>query len=256
MSAMPVSHRSRVAVLGMQLAIVALLLVVWEYSADRFVDELLVSRPSAVWRRFVALWSTGRVADATLATTAVALWGLFWGTLAGAAAGVLTALSRRAYAVLGPVFDALFAVPKIALVPLFILWFGISATQRTIFTASVVFFFIFYATYNGVKRVPRSLENTLRLLDASLLDRVRLLYLPASLGWILGGMRIATPYAFVSAVSAEIVASREGLGSLVKLSGSMLDIPGMFVGIVAATAVAVVSGAIIAGLDGMWHRRL
>src|SRR5688572_21486125 len=107
MSAMPVSHRSKVAVLSMQLAIVALLLVVWEYSADRLVDELLVSRPRAVWRRFVALWSTGRVADAMLATTAVALWGLFWGTLAGAAAGVLTALSRRAYAVLGPVFDAL-----------------------------------------------------------------------------------------------------------------------------------------------------
>jgi NitT/TauT family transport system permease protein len=255
-STAPVSLRSRVAVLVMQLAIVALLLAAWEYSAGRYVDELLVSRPSAIWRRFLVLWSSGRVIQATMDTTTVALWGLFWGTLAGAGAGVLAALSRRAYAVLGPVFDALFAVPKIALVPLFILWFGISATQRTIFTASVVFFFIFYATYNGVKRVPRSLENTLRLLDASVVDRLRLLYLPASLGWILGGMRIATPYAFVSAVSAEIVASREGLGSFVKLSGSMLDIPGMFVGIVAATAVAVCSGAIIASIDGMWHRRL
>jgi NitT/TauT family transport system permease protein len=236
--------------------ITVVILLLWEYAAGRFVDELLISRPSAIWESFLGLLVDGRIVGAAMATLAVALGGLLWGTLIGVSAGLVMALNRRTYAILASVFDALFAVPKIALVPLFILWFGISAAQRTIFTASVVFFFVFYSTVNGAKRIPRALENVFQLLDASVYQRVKLLYLPASLGWVLGGMRIATPYAFVSAVSAEIIASRNGLGALVKASGAMLDVSGMFAGIVVATLLTIVSGAIATSVDERWRFRL
>jgi NitT/TauT family transport system permease protein len=134
--------------------------------------------------------------------------------------------------IIGPI-EALFALPKITLVPLFILWMGIGSLQHIAFTALVAFFFYFFAMFNGVRAIPAALRNTLTLAGASPVQRILILYLPASFGWIVIATRLAMPYAFVAAVSTEVIASTSGLGHLVKGSSSIMNAAGMFAAMLA-----------------------
>jgi NitT/TauT family transport system permease protein len=164
----------------------------------------------------------------TLVTLNTVAAGMVIGGLAGIVVGLHAGLSRVvARLIIGPI-EALFALPKITLVPLFILWMGIGAFQHIAFTALVVFFFFFFAMYNGVRGVPAALRDTLTLAGASTIQRVYILYLPASFGWIVVAIRLALPYAFVAAVSTEVIASTAGLGHLVKGSASIMNAAGMF----------------------------
>ena len=214
-------------------AIVLALGLGWQYAPNQVLDELLWSRPSAIYLQTVAWLINGTLPSSALATLQTVAAGMLIGGGVGIAVGVLAGLSpTSARLMLGPI-DALFALPKITLVPLFILWMGIGALQHIVFTALVVFFFFFFATCNGVRGIPAALTNTLVLAGASPLQRITILYLPASFGWITIAMRLALPYAFVAAVSTEVIASTSGLGYLVKGSASVMNSAGMFAAMLA-----------------------
>jgi NitT/TauT family transport system permease protein len=250
------SNRQFLSTLAAQVLLVTLVLLTWQLASGPLIDELLISKPTAVWQRFLTMVETGELGHAVYATTKVVVAGLFWGTLAGVAVGTLVALSRAAGNAFVPIIEALFSIPKIALVPLFTLWFGLDSGQRIAITATVVFFFMFFATENGIRRVPKSLRESLQILGASTPRLIWTLYLPASLGWIIGGLRISAPYAFVAAVSAEVISSNEGLGALVKINGTMLDSAGMFVGVVAATLLAALFGGAVNLIYNLTQHRL
>ena len=91
-----------------------------------------------------------------------------------------------------------------------------------------MFFFFFFSVYNGARSVPIGLRNALSMTGASPAQTIRILYLPASLGWMIIALRLAMPYAFVAAVSTEVIASTSGLGYLVKNSASVMNSAGMF----------------------------
>ena len=210
-------------------AIVLAIGLSWECAPNRVLDELLWSRPSAIYFQTVTWLMDGTLLRNALATLKTVVTGMVIGGGAVGIAGGLLAGASRAVArlVIGPI-EALFALPKITLVPLFILWMGIGALQHIVFTALVVFFFFFFATFNGMRGIPAALTNTLALAGASRLQRITILYLPASFGWIVIATRLALPYAFVAAVSTEVIASTSGLGHLVKGSSSIMNSAGMF----------------------------
>lgn len=245
--------RSYLAVIAGRLVIIAFILVAWQMLSGVIADELLISTPLAIFERFGELLLDGEIIEAAAATVYVVVLGVLYGTLAGIAAGMFVALNRTARAVFEPIVDVLFAIPKIGLVPLFILWLGVSYSQRIVFTATVVFFFMFYAALHGVQRTPAAMDRMMRLLGSSPWQRLRLLYAPASLGWLIGGLRITMPYAFIAAISAEVVSSREGLGAMVKDSAAVLDTPGMFAGIIVATILATSAGALADLLSRLWR---
>jgi NitT/TauT family transport system permease protein len=235
----------RLTVLGWQFVIVAALIVVWQLAPDRSGVELLVSRPSLIWAQTVKWLADGVLLEAALATLKVVFSGLLLGGVCGIALGLAAALMRPLELVIEPVVDVLFALPKSAFVPLFILWFGISFRQHIIFTAVVVFFFFFFAAFNGARSVPHALRDMLSLFGASSGQAIRLLYLPASFGWLLTGLRLAMPQAFLAAITTEIIASREGLGHLVKTNAAVMDAAGMLSALLFLVLLAVVLGAVV-----------
>ena len=169
-----------------------------------------------------------------------------WSSAASAASRWVSAQAlpgRPRRLIIGPI-EALFALPKITLVPLFILWMGIGSLQHITFTALVVFFFFFFAMFNGVHGIPAALNNTLTLAGASSLQRVVILYLPASFGWIVIATRLAMPYAFVAAVSTEVIASTSGLGHLVKASSTIMNSAGMFAAMLALLFVSLAASSL------------
>ena len=219
---------ARWKVLVTQAAIVLVIGLAWEFAPNAVLEELLWSRPSAIFAQSVVWLADGTLLRQALATLGTVAAGMLIGALVGIAAGLPAGASRTvARLIIGPI-EALFALPKITLVPLFILWMGIGALQHVAFTALVVFFFYFFAMFNGVRGVPVALRNTLTLAGASRLQRITILYLPASFGWIVIATRLAMPYAFVAAVSTEVIASTAGLGHLVKGSATVMNSAGMF----------------------------
>ena len=215
-------------VVAVQIAIIAALVVVWQYAPNWLLEEVLWSRPSSIFAQF-SIWAVnGTLFWQSLATLTTVAGGMLLGGFFGVLFGLWAGISRTVeQATIAPI-EALFALPKITLVPLFILWMGIGAFQHIVFTALVVFFFFFFAVHNGVRSVPTALDDTLTLVGASTAQRIWTLYLPASFGWIVIALRLAMPYAFVAAASTEIIASTEGLGHLIKASATVMNSAGMF----------------------------
>lgn len=240
-------------VLAVQLTIILMVLAYWQFAPN--IEELLWSRPTAILTQTVTWLGDGTLLRHALATLTTVAIGMLIGGVAGMIVGLLAgSMPLVARLIMGPI-EALFALPKITLVPLFILWMGIGSFQHTAFTALVVFFFFFYAMFNGMCGVPASLVNTMTLIGASVPQKVRVLYLPASFGWLVVAVRLALPYAFVAAVSTEVIASTVGLGNLVKGSASVVNSAGMFSAMLALLFVSLTASVLanIAAAKSRWR---
>jgi ABC-type nitrate/sulfonate/bicarbonate transport system permease component len=248
-------RRDSLLVFAWQAAIVAIVLAVWELAPDSLLDDALVGRPSLIFLQSVKWLRSGVLLEEGLATLAVVLGGLLCGGLAGIALGLAAGLCAPVERLVEPVINVLFALPKAAFVPLFILWFGIGARQHTIFVAVVVFFLFFFAMFNGVRSVPNALRSMLAIVGASTWQAIRLLYLPASFNWLMTGVRLALPQAFLAAISAEIIASRNGLGQLVKANAAVMNAPGMFAALFFHVLLSVICSGVVLflGERGRWR---
>lgn len=240
----------RLLVLAVQLALICVVLAVWEYGADRFVDPTMVSRPSKIWEQASRWLARGILEKAAGETLWIVLLGMLGGAGAGIAVGLACAVWRSLDRLVEPLVTMLFALPKVALIPLFILWFGVGDTEKTTLTITVVFFFFFYAARNGMRSLPQPLDNMMLLIGASWGQRLRLLYLPASVGWLLSGLRVALPYAFVTVVSAEVVSARGGLGVLAKNNAAAMNAAGVFAAIAGLTLLGAATSGLAAWLVG------
>jgi NitT/TauT family transport system permease protein len=233
-----------------QLALIGAFLALWEFAADRFIDPTMVSRPSKIWAQ-ASRWLARGILEKAAGET---LWIVLLGMLGGAASGVLAGLACAAWRPLDrliePLVTMLFALPKVALIPLFILWFGVGDTEKTALTVTVVFFFFFYSARNGMRSLPKPLDNMMLLIGASWGQRLRLLYMPASVGWLLSGLRVALPYAFVTVVSAEVVSARGGLGFLAKNNAAAMNAAGVFAAIASLTLLGAATSGFAAWLVG------
>jgi NitT/TauT family transport system permease protein len=237
--------RDRLAVHSTQFVIIAAVLSAWEFAPSWLLDDFLWSRPSAIYSQTVAWLRSGILISNAGVTLYCVLQGLLFGGLAGIVLGLFAGLRPALAQLINRPIEALFAVPKITLIPLFILWFGIGIFQHVVFTSLVVFFFFFFSVYIGVRAVPMALRNALSMTGASSAQSIHILYLPASLGWMIIALRLAVPYAFVAAVSTEVIASTSGLGNLVKNSASVMNSAGMFSAMLALLFVSMISSGLV-----------
>jgi NitT/TauT family transport system permease protein len=154
--------------------------------------------------------------------------GFVFGAVAGVLFGLALGLNRRLAAVLDPFIVAFYSLPKIALAPLFILWFGVGLASKVVLATFVVFFLVFYNTYAGTLAVEAELVDVLRLMGASRGQIVRKVILPSALIWIFTGMKSSVPYALIGAVVGEMMASNKGLGYLIQAAAGQYDTGGVF----------------------------
>ena len=158
----------------------AALLALWEFSAGRWIDPFWVSSPSAVFKYLYGVIADGSIFNHLAITLYETFSGFFIGSIAGIGLGF--ALGRREVLaqVLDPYVVAFNGIPRIALAPLFIIWFGIGPTSKVILVVSVVFFLTFFNTFAGVKGVDTELKNILRIMGASERQILTKVTLPAT----------------------------------------------------------------------------
>jgi NitT/TauT family transport system permease protein len=177
----------------------------------------------------------------------------FYGFLAGGIPGlVLPFVLRRhplANAVLDPYFAGGYGVPKLALAPLFIIWFGIDLMPKVALVASIVFFLVFFSTVAGVRAVNAQYVNMARIAGASERDIARHIVWPGAIPYAFAGFRIAAPYSIGAAVVGELISSNRGLGYLIQSGATDFDTTMVFVSLATLTLIVVIVNTGVAGAE-------
>jgi NitT/TauT family transport system permease protein len=226
--ALPSPWKEAATIAAWRIAIVVCFLALWEYSSGRWIKPFWFSSPSVIWAQLMTWASSGDLWLHVQVTLMETLLGFIFGALAGVIVGMTLGLNRRLAAILDPFIIGFYSLPKIALAPLFILWFGVGLTSKVILATFIVFFLVFYNTYAGTLAVSQELVDVLRLMGARRHQIVRKVILPSALIWIFTGMKISVPYALIGAVVGEMMASNKGLGYLIQASAGQYDTGGVF----------------------------
>lgn len=210
------------------------LLAAWEIAARTgAIDARLFSPPSKILETAVEKAADGSLWRHAGATTARLLAGFILGAIAGIVTGLLMGVIRPLRAALGPMFTALYALPKIAILPLLLLIFGLTETPKILSVAITVFFVLQINTVAGIMQIdPRILEAA----RAYRAQRLRLFWhvlLPAATPTIFTGLRVAAGTSVIVITAVEFVASNDGLGFLIWNSWQLFQPPTMYVGLIA-----------------------
>jgi NitT/TauT family transport system permease protein len=235
--------------------IVAALLVAWEFAPVSRGIKFWLSSPSAI---LSTLW--GWMADGSLwahlgATLSVMVTGYLIGCTAGISLGFLFGFLPRLYRVLVPFITAFYALPKIALAPLFIILLGIGMSSKVALVAITVFFLLLNSTIDGVFDVDRDLVQSLRLMGATRIEVLRKVLLPSALPWIFTGARISVRYAFTATLLAELIAANRGLGFLIEFNSGNFNATGSYAAIVVLVAFSVTLTEILTRVQALTSTR-
>lgn len=221
-----------------RLLLALMLLALWQYQPS---DKLRfwMSGPVQIvgqlsrWLIDGSLW--GNVGSTLLAMSL----GYAIGTAIGVALGLLFGLMPRLHRVLSPYITALYAMPKIALAPLFVIVLGIGIESKVALVAITVFFLVLNSTLDGVRNVDRDLVRALSLMGATRSEVIRKVLIPATLPWIFTGMRIAVRYAFTNTLLAELIASNSGIGFMIEYYSGVFDATGTYAAILVLVIMSV-----------------
>src|SRR3984885_5505470 len=229
----------------------------WELLCFIFdVSDIVLPRPSQIlitlWTRFPAIWPH---ALQTLYTT---LLGFALGIVIGILLGMLIGSSRLAYDVAYPLLVGFSSIPKVAVVPIFVLWFG-AGTVPAVLTAMIMCIFpIVVNVDTGLAATEPELQDVMRTLRATKWEILWNIGLPRTMPYFFASLKVAAALAFVGAVISETVASNRGIGNLMMIASSSFDVPLVFAGlfILAALGVALYAGfSLIEGRVTGWAVR-
>lgn len=216
------------SVLSIQMLILVGFLGLWEFSAGRFIDEFFISRPSEIGRVWLNWIEDGTLWYNASSTFFSAAIGFAIGGISAIVVGYALGGSTRLADVFEPFITSIYSLPKLALVPLFVMWFGIGRPLQVAICALVVFFLMFYNTFYGIRDVDRDLIDSMRVMGGTRWDIATRVRLPSALVWVVAGLKLSVPQALVAVVVAEILASNRGLGHLVALNSGQFNSAGTF----------------------------
>ncbi len=198
---------------------------------------------AAMWEFRGALWSNALY---TLTTTTI---GFVIAVCVGVALGVATGVSRPVYIALYPLLVGFNAIPKVAVVPILVIWFGINIWPPILTAFVLAFFPIVVNVAAGLATIEPELRDVLRALGASKRDILVKVGFPRSLPFLFASLKVAITLSFVGAVIAETVAGSEGIGHVMLIASSNFNTPLMFAGLIVIAAMAIAMYAIFAVTD-------
>ncbi len=223
--------------------------VLWEVLCWVFhVSDIVVPKPSQVIvtliQRAPALWPH------TLQTLYTTMVGFAFGIVIGIALGVLIGSSRLAYDVAYPLLVGFASIPKVAVVPIFVLWFG-AGTVPAVLTAMIMCIFpIVVNVATGLATTEPELEDVMRALRATKTDILWNVGLPRTMPFFFASLKVSVTLAFVGTVISETVASNRGIGNVMMIASSNFDVPLVFAGLMILAFLGVALYAVFSFIEG------
>src|ERR1700689_4338751 len=157
-----IASGSNLSVWLWRIGLIAALLLIWEFAAGNLFNEFWSSRPSLIGERLLALLKSGEIWRHVIATVSEALLGLFLGAIVGTPIGIALAHYRRAAKIIDPFVMGLYGLPRVALAPMFILWFGISLFSKVMMSFSMVVFLFILNVTEGIRTVDPDMIDLMR----------------------------------------------------------------------------------------------
>ena len=228
-------------------------LALWQV-ASWVLGTYWVSTPWAtISRFFVSLWDGELIRHAGYTVEEAALGGVI-----GAVPAIILPFALRRFPTVVQIIDPFmiggYGLPKLALAPLFILWFGIGIESKIAVVVSIVFFIEYYATLSGVRALDARLVQMAQLCGANERQVARHVVWPNAVPNIFAGLRISLPIAIAVAVVTELISSNRGLGYLVQMGAMNFDITEVFAAILGATILVLAVGYGVDGTEAMLLR--
>jgi NitT/TauT family transport system permease protein len=219
-------------------AIILAAFLVWEAGVQAFdIQQFILPAPTDILASMIRWWRP--LLDnawQTLFTTVVGFgFAIVFGLLLGIAIGSSTLLYRGLY----PLLIGFNSIPKVAVVPILVIWFGIGTVPAVITAFLISFFPIVVNVATGIATVEPELRDVLRALGAKHTDIIRKVGLPRAMPYFFASLKVAITVAFVGSIIAETVAANKGIGHLMILASSRFDVPLVFAGLIVTAIMGV-----------------
>ena len=234
-------------------ASVALFFVIWEYYGRR-MDPIFMAPPSAIFGAAVTLIQSGALEKAMVQTLWPFAVGMALTVVVGILLGIVMAQWRTFEYVLDPFINALYAIPRIALVPLIILWAGLEFAGKVTILVSVAIFPITVNTYAGIRDVRGSMLEIGRAYGATEWQIFWKIVLPAAVPFIMAGIRLAVGLAIIGIIVAEFFTAISGLGGMIVEYANVFATAKLFVPIIVIAIVGVVLTELVMWLERRMSR--
>ena len=233
------------------------LFAAWEAAVAIFrIPPFFLPPPSAIVQATIEFWpAIYRNSIFTLGTTLI---GFLLAVGFGLLLGLVVGWSRTIYSGLYPLMIGFNAIPKVAVVPILVLWFGIGFVPAVLTAFLISFFPIVVNVATGLATIEPELEDVLKALGASKLDIMRKVGLPRTLPYFFGSLKVAITLAFVGSVISESIASNYGIGNLMLQAQAQFQVPLIFAGLVALAVEGIVMYWAMAALEARmtgWAQR-
>lgn len=242
----------RVRKLLMALILPVSVIALWQLAAmTGALNSNYFSSPASIVKVFVESVTSGRLFTNLAASLYRILLGFVVGAVPGIAVGLLMGVSARARAILEPTLNAIYPLPKIALLPLFIMIFGIGETSKWATIAIGVFFPVMINSFAGVKNIEPIYKDVAKNFGARRWQYYRTVALPGAMPFIFAGLRIGLGVALLLIVAAEFVATTSGLGYMIWNSWQAFRIEDLFIGLGVIASLGMIGNALLRLLE-LW----
>lgn len=216
--------RARLALYRLALAVA--LLGAWEVVTGRWVDPFWFSSPLRIAAHLVEMAGQLDLFRDLWVTMTETFLGYFGGAVLGVLVGLVLSRLETLARVLDPFIVAVNGIPRVALAPLFIIWFGIDIKSKIVLASTLVFFITFYNTFAGIRGVEPAFKNVARVMGAGERQIFLKVILPAASPWIITGLKMSLPFALIGAIIGEFMAASKGLGFRLQLYTGLFNTTG------------------------------
>jgi len=242
------SARRRTAEIVPPTIVIIAVFVLWEAAVRVFrIPVFILPGPTVIWRSLLTWWAAIWYNSAQTLYTTLAGFGL--AIIAGMGLGLAIGYSTLVYRALYPLLVGFNSVPKVAIVPVLVIWFGIGTVPAIITAFLISFFPIVVNVATGLATLEPELQDVLRSLGASKGEIFLKIGMPRSLPYFFASLKVAVTLAFVGAVISETVAANRGIGYLMLSASSRFDVPLVFAGLIVVAAMGVVLFAAFAVVE-------
>lgn len=229
---------AKVRVLAMPYVVVVLLLVLWEV-LNRLtnISSVILPAPSTIFSALIRYHEV--IAENAVHTFVTAMIGFGLGVVTGVVIGFATGISPAIYSSVYPLLVAFNAIPKVALLPLFVLWAGIGMVPAVLTALTLAFFPIAVNVATGLATIDPEMNDLMRSLGARQDEILLKVGIPRAMPFLFASLKIAISLAFVGTVISETVASNDGIGFLMMSASSSFNVPLVFAGVFVIAVMAV-----------------
>jgi NitT/TauT family transport system permease protein len=225
-------------------------LLAWQWGADaKLLDKFFFSRPSDVVARMWQWIASGSIWGHLAVTFTEALLSFAIGVCCGVLFGFLLARVPWMAALLDPYIKIANSLPRVVLAPIFLLWFGLGIWSKVALGVTVVFFIVFFNTYQGVREVDPVIVNNARMLGASERQLIRHVLVPSALTWIFSSLHVSIGFAIIAVVVGEYMGSSKGIGYTIAQAEGVFDTTGVFAGMAILAGVVLLVGEGVSRLE-------